>query len=116
MRAAIYIRVSQDGGGGAKTQRKACEKACESMGADDVVVYEDLGLHVGADRPGYRALIEACGDGTVDVIVASSLDRLVRRATDVMDLVRLCEDKVRLVMVNNDGPTILESEWEEGDA
>jgi DNA invertase Pin-like site-specific DNA recombinase len=98
MKAAIYLRISDDragDAGGVTRQRQDCLAYAERHGLEIVEVYEDNDISASAyarkNRPAYRKMIGAAKAGELDVIVAWHLDRLYRQPRELEDLVDLVE-------------------------
>lgn len=106
MRAAIYARISADREGaglGVARQRADCEQLAEREGWDVAVVHvdNDISAYSGAERPGYRALLEDIAGGRVDAVIAWHVDRLHRSVADLEDFIVAVEAarvEVRTVM------------------
>lgn len=92
-RAVIYIRVStkqqavRDGnpeGYSLPTQREACTKKAESLGATVVAEYIDKDSATSADkRPDFQRLVErVITDQDVDYVIVFKLDRFARNRRD----------------------------------
>lgn len=83
MRAAIYARLSDTGGGqatGVDRQLVACRDFAKARGLEVVAEFTDSDLSAfrkGVVRPGYEEMLTRLGE--VDVIIVWKLDRLVRR-------------------------------------
>ncbi len=90
MRAGCYIRVSSDEqarGMGPDMQRTRCRALCESKGHDLVALFEGLGESGRTlDRPSMNALRQAAKAGEIDVVVCYRLDRMARKAADLLRL------------------------------
>lgn len=83
MRAALYVRISQDRSGargGVGRQLEDCEKLCATRGWTVGGVYEDndVSAYSGRQRPAYARLMGDVADGLIDVVVAWHPDRLWR--------------------------------------
>lgn len=95
-RAAIYVRISQDRGGGGlgvKRQEQDARQLCERSGWDVVEVFSDndISAFSGKARPGYRALLDALAAGHVDAVVAWHPDRLHRSPTELEGFINAVE-------------------------
>jgi site-specific DNA recombinase len=92
-RAAIYARVSLDRTGQSLSPERQvvlCQQAAKSRGWEVVEVFEDRdisGWKEGAKRPAFDRLQTAVRQGRVDVVMAYSLSRLGRRATNLLEFV-----------------------------
>lgn len=96
MRAAIYLRISDDRTGleaGVRRQRDDCLSYCSRMGFEVVEVYtdNDRSAYSGKKRPAYEAMLERVTAGGVDAIVAWHMDRLYRRPKELEALIELAE-------------------------
>lgn len=105
-RAVGYVRVSTldqaREGRSLDAQRTRIEAYCVARGWDLVAVYADEGVSATKDRPEFeRMRDEVLADG-VSHIVALKLDRLGRRAKDLLDLYDAMERKgVALVCIED---------------
>jgi DNA invertase Pin-like site-specific DNA recombinase len=98
VRAAIYLRISQDATGeqaGVMRQQEDCERLVEAQGWTLVETYtdNDISASNGRARPGYKALLAAIQAGSVDAIVAWHPDRLYRKLRDLEALVDAIEKR-----------------------
>jgi site-specific DNA recombinase len=90
-RAAIYARLSKDPDG-TKTSTARQERDCRALArargwnVAEVFLDNDLSAYNGAERPGYRAMLQAVKDGQVGVVIAWANDRLYRRTRDQLEL------------------------------
>ncbi|TCK25448.1 DNA invertase Pin-like site-specific DNA recombinase [Pseudonocardia endophytica] len=93
-----YLRISSDRSGeglGVERQRVDCLALIEGRGwtlARAPFCENDASAAGRKPRPLFRALLDLVRSGGVDVIVAWSLDRLVRNARDRLALVEACRD------------------------
>jgi site-specific DNA recombinase len=91
MRAAGYARVSTQeqvqGGHSLDAQQEQIAAYCKARGWQLAQVFVDPGSS-GKDlnRPGLQGLLQAVKGHEVDVVIAPSLDRLARRARDLLNL------------------------------
>lgn len=107
MRAAIYIRLSEetDRTTSPQRQRADCHQIVRQHGwthQPDDDLYEDLDIsaYSGVARPGFDRLMAALDQ--YDVLVVWKLDRVYRRFTGFVKLIeRLQQADVRLVSVND---------------
>jgi DNA invertase Pin-like site-specific DNA recombinase len=106
VRAAIYLRISQDRTGeslGVERRREDCTKLVADRGwtlARPPFVENDTSAAGRKPRPQFRALLAAVEAGDIGVIVAWALDRLTRTARDRLALVETCRDHgVRIALV-----------------
>lgn len=98
MRAAIYIRISQDREGkelGSQRQREDCEALAARLGATVVDVYADNDIGASTrsrkPRPEYRRLLADARRGRIDTIIAYTSGRLTRRPREHEDQIELAE-------------------------
>ena len=91
MRVATYTRVStarQDDG--EKTslteQSAACDAYAAAHGWQIVSRFTDIGSGADRERPGFKALLDAARDGTIDTVLAWKPDRLYRALGPAADL------------------------------
>lgn len=104
-RPGLYLRVSEDRSGeglAVDRQREDCGKLVGSRGWGAPREFSDNDTSAAGrkKRPGFLALLQAVRDHEIDVIVAWSLDRLVRTARDRLHLVETCrEHGVSVVLV-----------------
>jgi site-specific DNA recombinase len=95
MRAALYLRQSQDRDGielGIDRQRAECIRLCEQRGF--TVVHEAVDNNRSAttgERPAYANLLNLIEQRSIDVVVCLRVDRLLRRLTDLEALIELSE-------------------------
>ena len=95
---ALYIRVSTDKqaeeGYSLEAQRAKLEALCTANGwrlCDDHL-YTDAGESAkSADRPAYQRMITAVGEGAVNRVVVTKLDRLSRNTRDFLELLDYCD-------------------------
>ncbi len=95
-RAAVYVRISQDRGGaglGVTRQEQDARALCKRLGWEVGAVYadNDMSAYRGKRRPGYLALLDALGDGTVEAVVAWHPDRLHRSPRELEDFIDTIE-------------------------
>lgn len=97
VRAAIYVRISDDrAGGGLGVQRQ--ENDCRTVVVDpngwtvaDVYVDNDRSAYSGKPRPAYRRMLEDAAAGNFDAIVAWHPDRLHRSPRELEEFIDLVE-------------------------
>lgn len=107
MRAAVYLRQSQDRADdrlGIDRQREDCLRLASERGW--TVVHELADNDTSASsrkRPGYAALLRLIDTRAVDVIIVWHIDRLLRRLADLEDVIDRCQAaSVRLATVSGD--------------
>jgi site-specific DNA recombinase len=96
MRAAIYVRISQDREGaglGVKRQQADAEALCERLGweTDGVYVDNDLSAYSGKPRPEYKRLLADAATGAFGAIVAWHTDRLHRSPRELEEFIDVVE-------------------------
>jgi DNA invertase Pin-like site-specific DNA recombinase len=97
LRAALYLRVSEDKTGEALAvarQREDATALVERRGWSVAREFTDNSVSAAGkvQRPQFAALLDAVRAGLVDVVVAWALDRLCRTARDRLALVEACRD------------------------
>jgi len=96
VRAAIYLRISQDATGeqaGVSRQREDCLALVDTLGwsIHEVYVDNDISASSGAARPGYKRMLAVVKAGLVDAVVAWHPDRLYRKLRDLEERIGACE-------------------------
>jgi len=91
VRAAIYLRISQDRTGeelGVDRQRDACRDLAQrrDWNVTEEYVDNDVSAADGRGRPQWERLMDAVETGQVDVVIGWTLDRLCRSAKDRLRL------------------------------
>lgn len=92
---AQYHRVSTPDQKLDRQRSATAQYAPDTLGAslDELVRHEDKSTGTDTDRSGYLEMMEAVGDGDVDVVVAKSVSRLARSIRDLDRAVeRIVED------------------------
>jgi DNA invertase Pin-like site-specific DNA recombinase len=107
MRAAVYLRISEDRTGeqlGVVRQRQDCEALCRSKGWTPVeYVDNDMSATNGKPRPAYEKMLADIRDGTIGAVVAWDLDRLHRRPIELEYFMALADEKhLALATVSGD--------------
>lgn len=98
LRAAVYLRISDDQAGlglGVTRQLGACRELCGRHGWTVVEVFDDndhSAYQRKTVRPRYRAMLDAVKQGEVDVIVAWHPDRLIRQSRELVEFIDLVND------------------------
>lgn len=87
-RVAVYLRQSLDVQEGIDRQRARCLALVESRGWELVEVFTDNAVSASKSRDSaqWGNLLALARSGAVDVVVATKLDRLARRVSDVLEL------------------------------
>jgi DNA invertase Pin-like site-specific DNA recombinase len=88
--AAIYARQSKELSDGIDRQVKLCKKLCENNGWEVVKVYEDNDVSAYKNRgrgTAWAQMLSDVSDLEIDVVVATNMDRLLRRVPDLAPLV-----------------------------
>lgn len=103
MRAAIYVRQSEDPtGDGLAVARQLddCKALAERVGAEVVGTYvdNDRSASSGKVRPEWVKLLQALDRGEFDTLICWHTDRLYRRLRDLVDLVELAESHALRIM------------------
>ncbi|AEM80992.1 recombinase family protein [Streptomyces violaceusniger] len=96
IRAAIYVRISQDRGGaglGIARQEEDCRALCSRKGWDVVDVYpdNDVSAYSGAPRPKWQELLEDINEGVINAVVCWHVDRLTRSPRELEDVIDLAD-------------------------
>ena len=107
MRAAAYLRISEDRAGdqlGVVRQRQDCEELCRSKGWTPVeYVDNDTSATSGKPRPAYEQMLADIRDGSIGAVVAWDLDRLHRRPIELESFMALADEKhLALATVSGD--------------
>ncbi len=118
---ALYLRMSQDTGSrrgeveglGIARQEAACRAEVERRGwtVQEADIYRDNDVSASGakPRPGYLALMRRVERGEVDVVVAWSVDRLLRKPVEMEHLIELVDGAIRLRVVTCQGMLNLET-------
>ena len=105
-RAAIYVRTrAGTDGADLAAQEERCRRSCADQGWRVACVFAEAGSNGrGANRPQFAALRAAIRQRTVDVVVATRLDRIIRGLCDTGDFVTEAHEAgVELCLL--DGPS-----------
>jgi site-specific DNA recombinase len=107
MKAAIYTRISSDGGTalGIARQEQDCRALAAQRGWEIVGVYVDNDVSAvgGKPRPAYRQLLDDLGEGLFEAVVVWDLDRLHRRPVELEEFLDLADRyKIALASVGGD--------------
>jgi DNA invertase Pin-like site-specific DNA recombinase len=82
VRARIYVRTATVGQDDREDQLEAqviaCRRLAESMNADVVAEYRDLGSGTSRNRSGLQAMLDAAQQHHIDVVLCERPDRLAR--------------------------------------
>jgi DNA invertase Pin-like site-specific DNA recombinase len=97
LRAAIYVRISQDKTGaglGVERQEADCRELAARLGWTVVAIYadNDLSAYSGKVRPRYRAMLDAIRAGRVDAVLSWHTDRLHRSPVELEEFIAVCND------------------------
>ncbi|WP_433759897.1 recombinase family protein [Nocardia sp. CA-135398] len=108
MRAAVYLRQSQDREGnelGIDRQRSDAMRLISQRGwtVHGEYVDNDTSASSRKRRLQFEAMLEAVERGEVDVIVARHVDRLLRRLSELERVLDLCEKHRAYVVTASDG-------------
>ncbi len=107
MRAAVYLRISEDRTGeqlGVTRQRQDCAELCRSKGWAPVEYLDnDISATNGKPRPAYEKMLADIRDGGIGAVVAWDLDRLHRRPIELEAFMALADEKhLALATVSGD--------------
>ncbi len=97
MRAAIYVRISDDrvgAGLGVQRQEKDCQELADRNGWDVTHVFVDNDASAydkRKKRQGWTALLRELEAGRLDAVLAWHPDRLYRQMRDLLALIDLCD-------------------------
>ncbi len=104
MKALVYTRVSTQGqkeGYSLETQKEACLKKAEELGAKEIIYLEDTYTGIEIERPALASLRELALKKAIDLIVIYDPDRLSRNLFDLLLLTsEIDKCQVKLVFVN----------------
>ncbi len=92
-RAWIYYRIDalEDTHGSIKNQKKELDDYAEQMGFDVTGCSEDLGSGLEYNRASLREVIQAAGDGKMDVLLEKRFDRLGRDTQKTLEILQCLE-------------------------
>lgn len=108
VRAALYLRISQDRHGraeGVERQEADCRRLAERNGWTVVATYDDndFSAFSGRKRPGYQAMLQAIREDRVDAVVVYDQDRLDKGGLEGEQFIQLADAKgIRLASVGGD--------------
>ena len=105
--AAIYCRISRDGGGlglGVIRQEELCRKLAAEKGwpVAEIYVDNDLSAYSGAPRPAYVRLLSDLQAGVVDAVLVVDQDRLTRYPRELEEFIVLA-DRLGVPLANVSG-------------
>ncbi len=108
MRVAVYLRQSQDRSGeqlGVDRQREDVHRLIRARGwtVHHEYVDNDVSATSAKPRPAFVELMRAVDAGEVDVIAARHVDRLLRRLSELEDVLKRCEPHKVAVVTASDG-------------
>ncbi|UXA08672.1 recombinase family protein [Mycobacterium sp. SMC-2] len=108
MRAAVYLRQSQDRSGeglGIDRQREDCQKLIEARGWKVVAefVENDVSATSRKPRPQFSAMMKRVDAGDFDVIVSRHMDRLLRKLSELESVLERCEAHKAAIVTAADG-------------
>lgn len=108
MKAAIYLRISDDHNGEQRAtvrQREDCDRLAASNGWTVAEVFEDVDVSAfkRRARPQFDRMLQAVEAHEVDVVVAWKLDRLARQHRDLTRLFDACEASGAFIRTVADG-------------
>lgn len=106
MKAAIYLRISEDRSGeqlGVTRQRQDCEQLCRDKGWTPVEYLDnDMSATSSKPRPAYQRMLADIRDGCIGAVIAWDLDRLHRRPIELEAFMALADEK-RLALATVSG-------------
>lgn len=107
MRAAVYLRISEDRTGeqlGVTRQREDCVTLCAGKGWTPVeYVDNDMSATSSKPRPRYQRMLADIKAGTIGAVVAWDLDRLHRRPIELESFMALADEhQLALATVSGD--------------
>jgi DNA invertase Pin-like site-specific DNA recombinase len=104
MRAAVYLRQSQDNVVAIDRQSKACVALCEEKGWTPTEYPENgRSAFTGKERPAYKQMLTDIRAGKVGAVVVWDLDRLHRRPIELEHFMKLADDhQLKLATVTGD--------------
>jgi DNA invertase Pin-like site-specific DNA recombinase len=107
IRAAIYVRISQDRTGaglGVERQEEDCRALCASHGWQVVHVYvdNDVSAYSRRPRPQWQQMLADIHAGRIDAIVCWHVDRLTRSPRELEDVIDL-HDSLRVELATATG-------------
>lgn len=95
MRAAVYTRISSDGGTalGVARQEEDCRALAAQRGWSVTGIYVDNDITATGNkpRPAYQHLLDDIAEGLVDAVVVWDLDRLHRRPIELEEFLDLAD-------------------------
>jgi site-specific DNA recombinase len=108
MRAAIYLRQSQDRNGdglGVDRQRADVHRLIESRGWTVVAEFvdNDVSALSRKPRPQFVEMMQRVDAGEFDVIVARHMDRLLRRLAELESVLERCQKTKTAIVTSADG-------------
>jgi hypothetical protein len=92
MRAAVYLRISDDREGrelGSERQRMACLTLAGRLGVNVVEVYQDDTQWYGRGRPAYHRMLTDAGARRFGTVIAYSSARLAEHRAEYEDLIEV---------------------------
>ncbi len=117
-RAGILLRLSEEKDTQQATDEaferfeSACRRLCDLKGWSVTEIFTDgvVSAYKGCKRNGFQAAMQALSDGTIDVLVVSDLDRLLRSWKDAATVDRVMAESGRTI-VSADGRDIREDPY-----
>ncbi|MBZ4580998.1 recombinase family protein [Mycobacterium avium] len=96
LRAAIYLRISEDrrDGAGVERQEKECRELAERLDWPIVVppfIDNDISAFSGKRRPRYHDLLDAITSGQINAVLTWHTDRMHRQPGEQDHYIRLCQ-------------------------
>lgn len=96
MRAAVYVRISEDALGlglGVARQERDCRELAAGLGwtVEDVYSDNSVSASSGKARPAYTRMLADLASGKVDALVCWDVDRLTRRPVELEHVIDLAD-------------------------
>ncbi len=92
IKVVIYARVSTSHQE-LDHQIESCRKLCDLKGLEILDIFQDIGSGRSFSRPNFQIMLHRIRDGHYGGVVAFKLDRLGRRALDMIHLVKELKDR-----------------------
>ncbi len=97
LRAAIYLRISEDrrDGAGVERQEKECRELADRLGWPVVEVYQDNDISASSfsrkRRTDHERMVEAIKAGRINAVIAWDSDRMFRQPSEHEPYMKLCQ-------------------------
>ncbi len=107
-RIAVYLRASQDRDGhgySVARQREDVERLCQARGwtISETFTDNDVSALSRKPRPAFTAMMNKVDAGEFDIICARHMDRLLRRLTELENVLARCEAAGVAIVTASDG-------------